>query len=93
MHVPSIIQSNCSMNAFQINYIELKKKCLEQQQLMDKKHENRSFSKSIIYAFTFLIDENSVNWKFILNYLISVRKHPLLSKTYPLLFMIMFPPS
>lgn len=30
-----------------------------------------SFSKSIIYAFTFLIDENSVNWKFIFNYLIS----------------------
>ncbi len=71
MHVPSMIQSNCSMNAFQINYIELKKKCLEQQQLMDKKHGNESFSESIIYAFAFLIDENSVNWKFILNYLIS----------------------
>jgi hypothetical protein len=53
------------MNAFQINYIELKKKCLEQQQLMDKKLGNLSFSKSIIYAFTFLIDENSVIWKFI----------------------------
>ncbi len=53
------------MNAFQINYIELKKKYLEQQQLMDKKLGNLSFSKSIIYAFTFLIDENNVNWKFI----------------------------